>query len=203
MILCCRCRSVTCCRQEGRRQVRRRSAVIGWRDSGFAQARATPSRRLCGQPREPFSTAAASGSRAKFMALRRASSLKSTATVHDPGITPEMVPSDVLPDRVLDGEAGGMLDHAPRPRMPAFRSMNPENTIAVMAAPIMPACSNRWRLCPNDECRRALGMQSAQAPGRSQAARRLDRFSGQSRTRRGGRCDTPVPSRRRCGAHSH
>jgi hypothetical protein len=37
-------------------------------------------RETPGQPRELFSAASASGSRAKFMALRRASSLKSTAT---------------------------------------------------------------------------------------------------------------------------
>jgi hypothetical protein len=44
---------------------------------------------------------------------------KHSDRLRDPGIIPEIEPSHVLPRRVLDGEAGGMLDHAPRPRKTA------------------------------------------------------------------------------------
>jgi hypothetical protein len=62
----------------------------------------------------------------KFMALRPCLFLeKHSDRLPDPGIIPEMEPSHVLPRRVLDCKAGGMLDHAPRPRKAAGHFLGP------------------------------------------------------------------------------
>jgi hypothetical protein len=96
---------------------------------------------------------------------------KHSDRLRDPRIIPGIQPSHVLPGRVLDGEAGGMLDHAPRPRKAAGHFLGPP---AALCEPNYHLRGFRTGRHPADLCRQHrrhhFGVElvrgdSARAPG--------------------------------------